>query len=87
MTVDPLHESIVGHDVPYRELYDLPDVLDREITVSAHLDVGLGISGKGSIGGNIGRTGDSNDGIAGAHFSQKARIGSVVGYGASIVID
>ena len=86
-TVDPVHEWAVGHDVPDMEAYDLPDRYDREITISGHVEAGLGVSGKYSFGGNIGKTGDRSDGILGAHGAGKLGLGPVVGYGASIVID
>ena len=86
-TVDPVVERIVGHDVPDMEAFDVPEALDREITLSGHVEAGLGASLKTSGGLNVGRTDDRSDGVFGLHRAGKIGFGPVIGAGASIVID
>ena len=96
--VDPVHEAIVGHEVPDMADMDLPDALDRSVTLSRYVEVGFGVALKGGGDASVsiqgekaeesgkGKDADIDKGIFSANGHFKAGIGSVVGAGGGIVI-
>ncbi len=60
--VDPVVEAVLDREVPNIPDVDVAPALDRTITVSGHIEGGLGVSGEVGFSANVGRVDDKDKG-------------------------